>query len=374
MMATAQESTSRNGDAWSDGVQTRVRRDAEGGSPVLDRLDRQLLDACRSEFPLCEEPFTEIAHRLDGGTDEVLGHLRELERCGVVSRVGPLVAQQHSAAASTQVAMAVPPARLRAIAETVIGNWSVSHPCERQHEFNLWFTLAAPSAGELYDSVADMRERTGVEVLDLRPERHYCGDAASPSLVAWRRTASGRCPEATATRAPLDASDHRLLAVVRGGLSLTSRPYTVVAGRVGLSEAEVIERLKRLLRDGVIEHKGVVEREQAPATGANALMVFDVSGHRVDLVGERLAEVEWVNQCYRCMRRAPIWPYNLYCTLHDDRDLARLIGWMDAEIFGTVRCPRRAVLVGRAHRDAGAANGTAPPQAVLPCLVPTPSA
>lgn len=354
LTAIAQDRADRNGHVRLGRiVQAEVRRNADGarsqvadrGPPVLRWLDRQLLDACEREFPICEKPFTEIAHRLNRRTDEVIRHFRELERCGVIDRVGPAPVPE-PVGASTLVAMAVPKARLGPITETVTGYRGVNDVRERRHEFNLWFALAAPNAGELFDTVADIRQRTGVEVLDLRPERHYCGDAGS---APWHRAASVCCGLTTEVH-PLDASDRRLLAALREGLSFTARPYSGVANRVDISEAQVIERLKRLRKQGVIERMGVVLRHHPSGADANALVIFDVACHQVDRVGERLAQVEWIDQCYRCIRRGPIWPYNLYCTPYDDRDLASLLSWVDEEIFGIVRCPRRAILLGRAVR------------------------
>ena len=317
-------------------------------APGLDRLDRRLLDACRRGFPICENPFAELARRLDDRDGEVLRRFEELERRGVLSRIGPVPAPA-PVAASTLVAMAVPKARLRSIAETVIRYRGVDHLCEREHQFNLWFALAAPNAGELYDKVADIRRRTGVEVLDLRLERDYCGDLELPPS---RRTPPGLCSLGTEASRPgrcpsLDESDRRLLAAIQEGLSLASRPYAVVAKRAGITEAQVIERLKRLLGEGVIARMGVVVRNQPSGPGADALVVFEVSRHAVDMVGERLAEAAWVNRCHRCVPRAPSWPYNLHCTLHG-RDVARLICRVDEEFFGTVRCPGRALLFCRA--------------------------
>ena len=161
-----------------------VRREAAGAiapeAPVLDWADRKLLDACRRDFPICERPFAELARRLDDRAVDVLRRFEGLERCGVVNWIGPVPAPG-SAGASTQVAMAVPKARLRSVREAVIRYRGISHMVEREHEFNLWFALAAPNAGALYDAIADIRRRTGVEVLDLRLERDYCGDAERPS-------------------------------------------------------------------------------------------------------------------------------------------------------------------------------------------------
>ena len=325
-------------------------------APVLHWADRQLLDACRRDFPICERPFEEIARRLDGRAGDVLRRLDELERCGVVNWIGPVPAPG-SAGASTQVAMAVPKARLRCVREAVIRYPGINHMVEREHEFNLWFALAAPNAGELYDAVADIRRRTGVEVLDLRLERDYGGDLERSSRA---RTPPGLCRAATETPPPTrcpppDESDGRLLAAVQEGLPLTARPYAAVAKRAGTSEARVIERLNCLVGEGLIARMGVVVRHDTPGFGANALVVFDVSRHAVDRVGERLAEAAWIDRCQRCIPRAPTWPYNLYCTL-DDRHLARLICWVDEEFFGTVRCPRRAVLFCRARYSATEQN------------------
>ncbi len=345
---------SRRANGGSARTPERVRpRVVENGSPILDRLDRQLLDACRRDFPICEKPFAEIARRLEESADEVLRRLDALERRGVLHWIGPVL-EPGSVGASTLVAMAVPNARLRSIRAAVLRHRGVGEVLEREHEFNLWFPLAAPNAGELFDTVTDIRRRTGVEVLDLRLERDYRGRTECPSP---RRTASGLCGTAAETSPPgrrpaLDASDRRLLTAVQEGLPLTPRPYAAVANRLGVfSEAWVIERLKRLAGEGSITGMGVVMRRDPPRLEANALVVFDVSPHTVDTVGELLAEAAWIDRCHRCMPRAPIWPYNLYCTLND-RDLARLICWVDERFFGSARCQRRSVLFCRARYGA----------------------
>lgn len=294
----------------SPGLPAGIRRGAAAPVapelPVLDWLDRRLLEACRRDFPICERPFAEIAHRVGDRADELLRRFERFERCGVVDWIGPVLAPE-SIGASTLVAMAAPKARLRSIREAVIRHPGVDQVFEREHEFNLWFALAAANAGDLYDAVAEIRRRTGVEVLDLRPERDYCGDAG---LGSARGTAFGLCGAETemsphGRRPRLDASDRRLLAAIQEGLPLTARPYAAVAKRVGVSETQVIEQLKGLLGEGLIARMGVVVRHDPPDIGANALVVFDVSRHAVDMVGERLAEAAWIDRVQRCIPRTP---------------------------------------------------------------------
>ena len=337
---------------------------AHSGQPVLDWLDQRLLDACQRDFPICETPFAEIARRLHCQASEVLRRLASLERRGVVSRIGPIFAPG-CIGASTLAAMAVPRARLESVAKWVNRYRAVSHLHEREHEFNLWFLLAAPKAGELYDTLVDIRRRTGLDVLDLRLERVYDVDLEFPLR---ERAPAGHCPVARGAYSPgrgpqLDASERRLVGAIQDGLSLTARPYEVVANRTGLSEAQVMEGIRRLLREGTITRMGVVVREHELGCRADTMVVFDVPCARVDTIGERLARVAPATRCYRRIRRSPVWPYNLYCMLHA-RDRAEVMGRVDELFPDVVGDLRSTVLFGRRRFRKRGARST--PDHVLP--------
>jgi len=346
--------------------------------PVLDALDRRLLDEHQRGFPVCEAPFAEIARDLGCDTDEVLRRLAALRRQGVVSRVGPVFAPGRIGA-STLAAMAVPPERLESVATCVNRHRAVNHNYEREHDINLWFVLAAPDANELDETLADIRRRTGLDVLDLRLERAYHIDLgfplwprapaargavpADPGSSGTRSSGAERCGAGSGGAytpgppAALDASDRRLVGAIQDGLPLTARPYAAVAHRTGLTEAQVMDRLGRLLDDGAIKRLGVVVRHRELGYRANAMVVFDVPDHRVDAAGERLARVAQVTLCYRRGRHLPRWPYNLYCMIHG-QDRAEVMGWVDglsAEVVGGLD---RAVLFSRRRfRQRGARYG-----------------
>lgn len=54
----------------------------------------------------------------------------------------------------------------------------------------------------------------------------------------------------------MDAVDKRILNVLQGEFPLSERPYADAAGRLGLHEAELIQRLQRLLATGVLSRFG----------------------------------------------------------------------------------------------------------------------
>ena len=124
---------------------------------------------------------------------------------------------------------------------------------------------------------------------------------------------------------PLDQHDRRLIAAIQRGLPLVHRPYAAVAEQTGLSEEEVLTRVRRLLDSGVIKRMGVVVRHHELGYRANAMVVWDVPDTQVDELGQCLGRFDFVTLCYRRPRRLPDWPYNLFCMIHG-RDHDAVLG------------------------------------------------
>lgn len=115
--------------------------------------------------------------------------------------------------------------------------------------------------------------------------------------------------------------DVDLIAEIQTGLPLTPNPYAEIGQRIGLSEAEVIERLQRLLQAGAIKRFGVVVRHHEIGYRANAMTVWNIPDEKVSELGECMGQFEFVTLCYRRPRRLPDWPYNLFTMVHGrDRD------------------------------------------------------
>jgi DNA-binding Lrp family transcriptional regulator len=82
---------------------------------VLNALEKCLLNEYQRGFPLCPEPYAEIATQLGVTEADVILTLESLQRRGFISRVGPVFAPQR-AGASTLAALAVPEDRLESSA------------------------------------------------------------------------------------------------------------------------------------------------------------------------------------------------------------------------------------------------------------------
>jgi DNA-binding Lrp family transcriptional regulator len=112
---------------------------------------------------------------------------------------------------------------------------------------------------------------------------------------------------------PVDA---RLVRATQGGLPLVAEPYAALSREVGIPEAEVVQRLARMLADGRIRRIGAVPNHYALGYTANAMTVWDVDDGAVETLGRKVGALPFVSHCYRRPRRLPDWPYNLFAMVH----------------------------------------------------------
>lgn len=119
----------------------------------------------------------------------------------------------------------------------------------------------------------------------------------------------------------LDDIDRSIVRATQGGLPLVAEPYAAVAQALGLSEAEVMRRLVRMMNEGAIRRIAAVPNHYALGYTANGMSVWDVDDSRVDALGPMVGALEFVSHCYRRPRRLPLWRYNLFAMVHGrDRD------------------------------------------------------
>lgn len=109
--------------------------------------------------------------------------------------------------------------------------------------------------------------------------------------------------------------DKKLIVELQKDLPLVPRPFAELGERVGLSEAQVLERVRAWQETGALRRVGAALRHRAVGYAANAMIVWRVPGERMGEVGERFAALPEVTHCYE-REVQPQWPYNLYTMVH----------------------------------------------------------
>jgi DNA-binding Lrp family transcriptional regulator len=103
----------------------------------------------------------------------------------------------------------------------------------------------------------------------------------------------------------MDALDQRLLDEFQRGFGLTPRPFAEIAARLEVTEAEVIDRLRRLREDGAVRRVGAVFRPNR--VGASTLAALAVPPERLEDVAALVGAFAEVNHNYAREHRLNLW-------------------------------------------------------------------
>ena len=109
--------------------------------------------------------------------------------------------------------------------------------------------------------------------------------------------------------------EQKIIASIQEDMAVTERPYLRIAQNLGISEEQLLDKLKELSNREVIRRFGATLRHQRTGFTANAMVAWKVEEDRIEAVGKKMAAFQQVSHCYR---RNPSheWPYNLYTMVH----------------------------------------------------------
>jgi siroheme decarboxylase len=141
------------------------------GIAGLDDTDRFLLSLLQDKFPLSTDPWSLVARDAGIPTEEVLARLSALSSRGILHNVSPVIeTRKMGYAASTLIGLKLPSDKIGETAAIINGYSEVSHNYERNHEYNLWFTLTCRDGNELERIKQEILTRCDIQndtVLDL---------------------------------------------------------------------------------------------------------------------------------------------------------------------------------------------------------------
>lgn len=139
--------------------------------------------------------------------------------------------------------------------------------------------------------------------------------------------------------------DKEIIKALQEDFPLCSEPYKILAGRVGISEEEFLQRVRELVDEKKIRRMGAVLRHREVGFNANALCAWHVPPEKLDDIAQVMSSHAAVSHCYD-RTPAPNWDYNLYTMIHaKTRDeceniiseLAALAGVTDYKVLYTKR-------------------------------------
>ena len=300
------------------GMKVRSRRD--GAAIPLDEADKKLLNLMQGSFELSERPFAHVAGLAGLTEDEVMTRVQRLLDKRIIREITPIFDTRALGYQSMLVAAKVDPEYPHRAAKIINSHPGVTHNYLRNHDFNLWFTIAVEPGSRLgldgtLDALAaetgaqSIRQLPTLKLFKIRMDLEM--EAGTDALAAAGEAVEPRELEPIA----LTPDDVATIRATQGPMPVVPEPYAPAAERLGVSQEEVLERLASLReRDGLRRVAAILFHRRA-GFSANGMGVWKVPEAEVLETGRRMAAFRGVSHCYQRPTYAD-WPYSVFTMAH----------------------------------------------------------
>ena len=298
----------------------KIRSRKDGAAVKLSDLDRKLLDLMQGSFPIAARPYEAVALEAGITEDEVLVSIERLLKDRIIRQVTPIYDTRALGYGSMLVAAKVDPEHPWRAAKVVNSHPGVSHNYLRNHDFNMWFTLAVEEDSQLglqgtLDVLQDLtgaesiRQLPTLKLFKIRMDLEMSGDT---DTLAKR----GVAEEPVDLEAQdYDDFDRAVIRATQGSLPVVSEPWVGAAQELGISVDELLAHLEAMKERGLLRRVAGILYHRRAGFSANGMGVWKVPADKIAEIGPKMAAYRGVSHCYERPTYAD-WPYQIFTMAH----------------------------------------------------------
>jgi siroheme decarboxylase len=308
-----------------DGILTgaatpKLRTRAHGAAIPLDDTDRRLLNLMQGSFPVAARPYARVAELGGFSEDEAMARVRRLLDKRIIRQVTPIFDTRALGYSSMLVAARVDPEHPHRAAQVINAHPGVSHNYLRNHEFNLWFTIATEPDSRLglegtLDVLAreagaeSVRQLPTLKLFKIRMDLEMEGDTDTLASTTEAQDPVELDPQ------PYDELDIAVIRALQGDMPVVPEPYAAAAAAVGMSQELFLDHLARMQERGLLRRVAAILYHRRAGFSANGMGVWQVPDEQILDVGRRMAAVRGISHCYQ-RPTYPDWPYSVFTMAH----------------------------------------------------------
>jgi DNA-binding Lrp family transcriptional regulator len=301
------------------GPKLRSRKD--GAAIPLDEHDKRLLNLMQGSFPIAQRPYQHVAAKAELSEDEVLARVARLLDERIIRQVTPIFDTRALGYQSMLVAAKVDPENPWRAASIINEHPGVSHNYLRNHEFNIWFTIATEPDSPLgLEGTLDVLGRlAGAESIRQLPTLKLFKIRMDLEMEAGTEALAAPAAEAVAPAEtepqPYDEFDRAVIRATQGDLPVVSEPYAAAAAELQIGQDELLAHLERMQERRLLRRVAAILYHRRAGFSANGMGVWNVPEDQVLEIGGHMAAFRGISHCYQRPTYAD-WPYSVFTMAH----------------------------------------------------------
>jgi DNA-binding Lrp family transcriptional regulator len=290
----------------------------------MDELDKKLLTLIQKEVPVVTRPFAVLGDRLGIAETAVMQRINALKTAHVIRQISAIFDTKSLGYESSLVAARYEPARLDEAAAVISAHPGVSHNYQRDHAFNLWYTIAVAPTSRLglKKTVEILHRDSGALSTRLMPTLHLFKIGVELDVEGTAKAGEKKAGGYSHTdrKAGTASVNIPFVREMQQDLPVEPEPFDAMAGRLDISLKELQQLTADMIEMGALRRVSAVLRHREIGFSANGMGVWAVPGSDEEILrtGEKMAQFRAVTHCYR-RPSYPDWPYNIFTMIHARR-------------------------------------------------------
>jgi len=298
----------------------KVRSRKDGAAVALDDVDRRVLNLMQGSFPLAPRPYAAVAAEAELSEDEVMARVQRLLDERIIRQVTPIFDTRALGYGSMLVAAKVDPEHPWRAAKIINSHPGVSHNYLRNHEFNMWFTLAVEGDSKLgiQGTIAMLQELTGAQSIRQLPTLKLFKIRMDLEMQSDTKALASE----GVAQAPVellgvsyDERDKDVIRATQGDLPVVGEPFAPAAAELGMTQAQLLEQLAAMKQRGILRRVAAILYHRRAGFSANGMGVWKVPDEQIAQLGPRMASFRGISHCYQRPTYED-WPYSVFTMAH----------------------------------------------------------
>jgi siroheme decarboxylase len=299
----------------------KVRSRKDGSAVPLDELDRKLLNLLQGSFPIAARPYAHVAELAGLSEQEVLDRTKRLLDARIIREITPIFDTRVLGYSSMLVAARVDSENPWRAAKIINSHPGVSHNYLRDHDFNLWFTIATEPDSPLgLEGTLEVLERlTDAESVRQLPTLRLFKIRMDLEMEKGTETLAAAAAEALDYEEPeaieLSELDYAVIRATQGPMEVVPAPFDAAATELGITQDALFEHLESMRERRALRRVAAILFHRRAGFSANGMGVWRVPEERILELGPRMASFRGISHCYQRPTYAD-WPYSVFTMAH----------------------------------------------------------
>jgi DNA-binding Lrp family transcriptional regulator len=306
--------------AAGSGFGPKLRSRKDGAAVPLDDLDRRLLNLMQGRFPIAPRPYQHVASEAGVSEEEVLGRVQRLLDERIIRQVTPIFDTRALGYSSMLVAARVDPENPWRGATVINQHPGVSHNYLRNHDFNIWFTIATEPDSKLglegtldvlgrLAGAESIRQLPTLKLFKIRMDLEMEGGTDALSKAAEAVEPAETDPQ------PYDEFDQAVIRATQGDLPVVPEPFAPAAAELGIPQERLLEHLRGMQERRLLRRVAAILFHRRAGFSANGMGVWKVPDDRILEIGPQMAAFRGISHCYQRPTYQD-WPYSVFTMAH----------------------------------------------------------